>query len=292
MSINQPGDVTVIAPISVPGDANAAVRAASVLGGFVAVVDTTERDLIPSSSRKQGMLVHTNDGTFYVLGAGLTNADWAITSIGGDSSFMIVADNTARNAIPSGARREGMLVYSKLTKVYYSLNSDLTTWTFFSASHSLALQTDWYINASTGNDNNDGKVGNPLATVEELTARLNPNGAKLVLSQNTTIHITTDTYNFFDINLDIPIGSNYIFKVLCDYTSSAPITLSGVTNTVGSATPTRGSIQTAAGTFVDKARIRSTSGAAAGAITYVTGLTSSTNAFVKTWFQETTPSSF
>jgi hypothetical protein len=80
MSITQPGDFLLIAPMGVPNDASPVARAAAILGGYAAVVDTTERDGIPVSSRKQGMLVRANDGTFYVLGAGLTNSDWSVSS--------------------------------------------------------------------------------------------------------------------------------------------------------------------------------------------------------------------
>lgn len=101
MAINQPGDVTVIAPVSVPNDAAPATRAASVLGGYVAVVDNTERDAIPVSSRKQGMLVRTNAGVYYVLGAGLTNSDWILATFGSQDIAPVAAASTG-NLVLSG----------------------------------------------------------------------------------------------------------------------------------------------------------------------------------------------
>jgi len=202
---------------------------------------------------------------------------------GSDSNFVVVADNAARDAIPIEQRHEGMQVYSLSTKVYYSLGTNLTTWRAIDANPVLATQSDWYVAATGGSDDNDGTSGHPLASLDELRARLNPGGAWFRPQQSTTVHVGAGTYNALELSISIPVGSNYAFTVACDYVSGSSITLSGVTNTVGSTTPTRGSIQTASGAFADKARIRSTSGANVGAITYCTGLTSSTNAFVKTW---------
>jgi hypothetical protein len=86
MSITQPGDVIVIAPMGVPNDASPVARAAAILGGYVAVADTAERNAIPMSSRKEGMLVRANDGTYYTLGSGLTNSDWTVATFSGSSA--------------------------------------------------------------------------------------------------------------------------------------------------------------------------------------------------------------
>lgn len=43
-----------------------------------------------------------------------------------------VADTTARDAIPTNLRKEGMLVYSQADDAYYQLEANLTTWVPFS----------------------------------------------------------------------------------------------------------------------------------------------------------------
>lgn len=43
-----------------------------------------------------------------------------------------VADTTARDAIPTNLRKEGMLVYSQADDTYYQLEANLTTWVPFS----------------------------------------------------------------------------------------------------------------------------------------------------------------
>ena len=150
---------------------------------------------------------------------------------------------------------------------------------------------NWYVNATTGNDTNDGQTAlTPFATTERLGNALCPGGATTVIHQDTTVHLAAGTYTSLALNFSWPVGSNFAFKVQSDFTSSAPITLATVANTVESATsPVRGRLTTASGTFVDKKRIRSTSGANSGAITYSTGLNSSTDTWVKTWGKDAGP---
>jgi hypothetical protein len=146
----------------------------------------------------------------------------------------------------------------------------------------------WFIDAAAGNDANDGlSSGTALKTTEELSRRLCPGGQQLVVQQNTTVTLAAGTYGALELNLIAPVGASVSFTVNGAFTSSAPITLATVVDTVALASaPVRGRITTASGTFVDKKRIRATSGPSAGAITFCTGLNSATDAWVKTWFLE------
>lgn len=65
-------------------------------GGFRAVADNTERDAITTDRRKQGMLVYVNGtGSTWQLGAGLTNADWTLYSVGGGAAPTITITGDA-----------------------------------------------------------------------------------------------------------------------------------------------------------------------------------------------------
>lgn len=67
-------------------------------GGFQVRANTTDRDTIPTLSRKFGMLVYTqSDGYYWQLGPGLTNSDWTIANIGATPtlSAVLTAGNSA-----------------------------------------------------------------------------------------------------------------------------------------------------------------------------------------------------
>lgn len=58
--------------------------AQDLLGGFREVADNTARDAIPAADRTEGMWVwNVATTTLYRLGAGLTNADWVVVTLGG-----------------------------------------------------------------------------------------------------------------------------------------------------------------------------------------------------------------
>lgn len=86
MSISQPGDVTIIAPGSVPSDASPFTRAESVLGGFVALPSGSgppTTTTIPASSRRVGMLAYTPvDTKFWQLIGGTADINWVQASFG------------------------------------------------------------------------------------------------------------------------------------------------------------------------------------------------------------------
>lgn len=93
MAITQPGDVTVIAPISVQSDANYAMRAESVLGGYVALPSgngppTTAN--LPMVMRREGALAYTpGDNKFWQLVGGITDADWVEAVFGGGGGLEV-----------------------------------------------------------------------------------------------------------------------------------------------------------------------------------------------------------
>ena len=147
-----------------------------------------------------------------------------------------------------------------------------------------AFVSDWYV-ATTGSDvTGDGSSGSPFATVEHLQNVICPKGERLVIRQNTTIHLGAGAFGTFIPNIAAPVGSGFTFTIQGTFTSTANMTINGVVNTVESAaTPVEGRITVASGSFTDKERIRVTSGTATGCIAYSTGLTSSTDTFVTTW---------
>ena len=63
-------------------------------GGYRSVEDNTERDAITAPRRKEGMLVRTTStNKLWVLGAGLTNADWTEQSVSGAAEEYEAAEN-------------------------------------------------------------------------------------------------------------------------------------------------------------------------------------------------------
>lgn len=204
--------------------------------------------------------------------------------------YAAVLDIPARNAILSTFRKEGMLVYVKKTKCIYALQPDLTTWSII-ANVNLGAQATWFIDpqntTGTASDQNDGLTsGTALLTVAEFEARCFPNGQAIVATV-TAITITI----LASSALTAPIlYLNYLngffgaatvvdITVNCSFSSAAAITLATVTP-INATTNTRGRLTTAAGAFVNKERIRVTSGAALGSMCYSMGLTSATDTFI------------
>jgi len=289
MSITQAGDTTVISYVSVPNDAGPAMRAESVQGGFVALPtgsgppDTTR---LPLVMRRVGQVVYTpTDNKFWQLIGGTADVNW-VEKKNGSGGLITVVDNNERDVIPAIVRTEGMIVYSKKTKVYYSLCPDLTSWRIVGAHPILATQAAWYVSQSTGNNNNAGTVLDPIASVDELRDRLNANG-KYRPEQSTSIYVLDGHFATFELDYAPSIDLPFDLQVFCSVSSGTSITLSTVANTRLSGTTSRGRIQTGSGTFSNKARVRSTSGAQVGAITYVNQITSSTDAWVKSWWRDT-----
>lgn len=82
-------------------------------GGFRSVADVAARDAITSLRRSAGMIVHTQaTGAFYILGPGLTNADWVQVQLGvtagngltGTSILSVLANGGTINVSASGIK--------------------------------------------------------------------------------------------------------------------------------------------------------------------------------------------
>ena len=204
----------------------------------------------------------------------LTVGDSAVPLELRSSTFGIFGATPVAKPTISGAKQ-----YNSALGSILAAGVALGVWTD-STTQDVGAVAAWFVNASTGNDSNDGLTsGTALASIEELSRRLSPGGAACRLQQNTTVTVAAGSYGELSLNLD----STFTLKVLCAYTSGSSITLSSVVNT-NSATLTRGELVTASGTFIAKRRIRSTSGANVGAITYSTGLNGgATDTFVGSW---------
>lgn len=141
-----------------------------------------------------------------------------------------------------------------------------------------ALQSEWYVDASSGNNLGSGKADSPLKDLEELERRIFPNGTRLMLSAAcplVTIYIAAGTYirGFFgaDSADEGSIQGNYYeLRIVCAKTNSASMVLSAAINPV--APTVRGEITTLAGSFTYRKRLRIVTGASAGAVGYSTGL--------------------
>lgn len=101
------------------------VNAALPLDSRDTVADNTERDAINAGRRYLGMKVYSvADKKTYVLKDGILNANWK--EDGGGGGTIVVADITARNAIVSGDRYDGLSVYALSTKKNYQLQGGIT----------------------------------------------------------------------------------------------------------------------------------------------------------------------
>lgn len=220
----------------------------------------------------------TNDSAT-VSGAHVSDALDAL-NVGGVHS---VANNAALTTYPSAMRQEGMLLYSEQTQCYFELQHDLTTWVFFDANPALASQANWYVDQSGSNDN-DGTLSHPLLDLTELSRRLCPRGKKCFLTNDIRVDVNSITLNpatsYGELILNVDTNETlsglavYTVNVVSAVTSSAPITLHTVVLPSGSSS-IRGELTTLSGTFVYQERIRITSGTAAGAVCYSTGLNGS-----------------
>lgn len=104
MAITQPGDVTVIAPISVPNDVNYALRAELVSGGYVALPSgngppTTAN--LPMVMRRVGALAYTpGDNKFWQLIGGILDANW-VEAVFGSGGGLVVVGTPATGWLPT-----------------------------------------------------------------------------------------------------------------------------------------------------------------------------------------------
>ncbi len=164
-------------------------------------------------------------------------------------------------------------------------------------SNSAGFVSDWYVNASTGSDLNDGKsFATQFATVEKLSQTLCPDGTVVIIHQNVTIHIGYDasgnpsapaTYGTLYLPFQVaePL-SNLTFTINCAFTSTTGTLTSVVDTTIS----TQGRITVSGTTLTNRCRIRSISGAQSGAYTYGIGpVNSVTDSFIKSWYPISDP---
>lgn len=258
-------------------------------GSFQVRTDHNDRDSIPQLNRKSGMISYTiSDGYYWQLGPSLQNTDWQHASFSAGSSVAVdlnIAGQVSGSTIYFNGINWVSLAPGPDGYFLTTHASGPPTWTpppnvIYNA---IAYVPNWYVDASAGNDNNDGKTsGTAFKTIEKLCSTLCPNGARFVPQQNVAIYVAAGSYGELFIRGYTPL---YFVQIFCAYTSSAPITLSAVINT-NSVTNTRGQITTTGSLgFTANARIRAVTDGYAGAITYSTGQNASTkNHFVKEWF--------
>lgn len=95
------------------------------------VADIAARDAIPALVRYVGMKVTVlsngdAEQMTYELAGGTANTDWREYGSGGSGSgILVVADLTARDAIASGDRYDGLIVYVVATKMNYQLQGGI-----------------------------------------------------------------------------------------------------------------------------------------------------------------------
>lgn len=146
--------------------------------------------------------------------------------------------------------------------------------------------SNWYVDRTTGNDNNDGETASTaLKTLDEWTRRLFPNGEMRILPQAVNLHIGPGTYTRLVAGL--AAGSNPL-TVLCANKKLSNVTLSTVINTVPGTTTvgsgTRGQVISSDGYFVVGQQLLCIAGSHPGAIAYVQKLNGDgRHAFVSHW---------
>lgn len=324
------GDVAIKENVSLGASPSSGVRllvqdsilvaSTITLSGSYATLDNVSFDLAPTDvitiAFTSGGALYVDPGTFGRIG-NLSPGQLVVTSgtiVPVADSPISVVNPTELAQVPAATLRDGALVHVQCFEDYFGLVKDppggLTAdglrfvatvdggaalWVRKGIpSWKNASQPDWFVDAATGSDVNDGNAagaGHALATIEELNRRLCPNGAKLLLRQSVTVHVAAGSYGVPKLNID-PNDSGWTFLADCAYTSSANITVSATnfanTNSAG---PTRGRIQASSGTpFAgqDKKRVRVVSGSHVGAIAYICGVNNSgADVFVSHWTDAT-----
>ncbi len=278
-------------PVLTPdqGVASTAAERATSLDGF----DTTALDSGHFAVVTAGALV----GRMYRLDVGSAAAADGVTVIapltgpgrwlewpgpggGGAATFTvdgISTGTTQLSAIPTGALETGSVAYVETVEDEFTFDADsaLTAdgitivdgngggqWLRREhvGNQRWREQAEWHIDAGTGNDENDGSAGNPLASWAELRRRL---GANPVIPQATEILIESDLLEVLSFDgAAVPTGLVAVRGGVKTTLQSG--TLSGVTaQDRGTQTPMQLD-DAGLDAFVDK-RIRFTDGAAAGA---------------------------
>lgn len=207
-------------------------------GGFQVRTDNADRDDIPNPNRKEGMLVYVTDTNItYRLGAGLTNSDWMIVTAGGINTFALITDMAAQSI---SGMTDGTFAYVQSIKSFFFLDTtsalladNITIvpaaggtgqWLRTPDAHPFWLtQTEWFVSTATGDDQNDGSSGNPIATHTELSRRWGQEG-----------HISVDVTVTIMDSLDPtdPIRLNIILDGSIYYTGVVSTVRTGTATTV------------------------------------------------------------
>lgn len=138
-------------------------------------------------------------------------------------------------------------------------------------------QSAWEVDPVNGDDRNSGLPGSPLQSLLEWSVRMRTADVQ----QNVIVTVRAGTLT--DIGpLDLHIGTGILVLVQGTIASTAPSSFSALVST-NSSTNTRGTATDGAASFARSQRLRMTSGASAGAVTYTQGGTTSTVAQVTGW---------
>lgn len=157
-------------------------------GGFRVVADITERNDIKTLRRSEGMWAYViSNSTTYKLVGGTDNADWQEVSFGGGGTGIGLVSNLTELAITTPSS-DGYLSYVETLKSYFFFDGYSTGFVsdnisvidtgdgywvrILSITHPHWKNKDtWYVSGS-GNDENEGDIGNPIQTMDEIFRRI------------------------------------------------------------------------------------------------------------------------
>ena len=141
----------------IPLNSQFTFNAALALDERFVFADTAARDALASGRRYAGLLTYVEDvEKFYYLKGGITDSDWTeLAGGGGGSGILSVADTTERNAIDSGDRYEGLIVYVVDIATNYQLQGGITNSDWIAVDKSFI---------GLGNVDNTSDLDKPIST--------------------------------------------------------------------------------------------------------------------------------
>jgi hypothetical protein len=86
--------------------------------------------------------------------------------------YRVVIDFTARDAIPSNRRKQGMTVYIQSLQRAFELRGGITNTDWYEIKQLHIDNYEIYVNYTTGNNDNDGSASNPIKTINEIGRRI------------------------------------------------------------------------------------------------------------------------
>lgn len=206
--------------------------------------------------------------------------------------FQQTATLASRDLIPANFRTIGMVVVTQDFGIAYQLVGGIANanWQLFCTANSAAVATvaNWYVDSVNGSDtlNTGQSVGSPFKTVEHLSQVMCPGGTAIYLQQSTNIFLAAGSYGSLDLNVKWSPATTFygsVLSIIGAISSTANITLATATAQNAGAR-TRGELTTASGTFVNRARIRQTSGTQTGSLAWSSGLNGSAlDTFIGPW---------